>query len=190
MRLSRRKAKGWQIESARKRKPGRPRKLNVYAKKPGLCIGQLLHDKQFIIDSADYEVVKGYTWRAGRGNYVYTLVTEEGERRRIFLHRLIMGLKNVSWKEQQVDHIDGNPLNNCRNNLRLATAAENQINKKKPRRDNTTGHTGITYKDGKWIATLNYHGHKDFLGAFSTMEEAIKIRKEAEEILYGEYSPK
>lgn len=174
----------------RERKLGRPRKLNVYEKELGLCIGQLLHDKQFIIYSVDYEKVKGYTWRASRGNYVYTLVTEEGKRRRIFLHRLIMGLKDVSWKEQQVDHIDGNQLNNRRKNLRLDTAAENQINKKKPRRDNTTGHTGITYKNSKWKATLNYHGHKDFLGAFSTMEEAIKMRKEAEELLYGEYTPK
>ena len=154
-----------------------------------MYIGQLLHDKQFIIDDADFDKVKGYTWRAGRGNYVYTLVIEEEERRRIFLHRLIMGLKDISWKEKQIDHIDGNPLNNCRSNLRLATASENQINKKKTRSDNATGNTGITYKDGKWIATLGYRSHREYLGAFDTKEEAIKIRKEAENVLYGEYSP-
>ena len=85
--------------------------------------------------------------------------------------------------------MDGNPLNNRRCNLRLATAAENQINKKKPRRDNTTGHTGITYRNGKWIATVSCQGHKEHLGAFGTKEEAIKMREEAEEFLYGDFKP-
>lgn len=173
-----------------KRKRGRPRKLNKYVRAGGVIIGMLLHGKCFTIDPQDYKRVKQYTWRAGGKNYVYTLITVAGRRKRIFLHRLIMGVQTISWKAVQVDHVNGNPLDNRRSNLRLASAAENQINKKKPRVDSTTKATGVTYRNGKWIASIGYQGGREFLGAFDTKEEAVKMRKEAEEFLYGEFSNK
>lgn len=176
--------------SRKQKRRGRPRKLNQYKEIPGSYIGQLLHGKNFAIDAADLELIREYTWRSNSKNYVFTTVMKDGRRKRIFLHRLILGVQDIDWKEVQVDHKDGDPLNNRRANLRLAMAAENQINKKAPRRDSTTGATGVVERNGKWIAFIGFHGRKEHLGVFDTKDEAIEIRKEAEELLYGEFSPK
>ena len=173
------------------KKRGRPRKLNLYEKNNGWYTGQLLHGKTFQIDEADYEKVRLYTWRCDRKGYVYTIITKNRVRRRIYLHRLLMHVASVvDWKAMQIDHIDGNPLNNRRDNLRYASAAENQINKKKPRIDSTTRVTGVTYdkSKGKYVASIGYGRHREYLGAFNSLEEAMKIRQEAEELLYGEFS--
>lgn len=172
-------------------KRGRPRKLNLYEKNDGWYTGQLLHGKTFQIDEADYEKVRVYTWRCDCKGYVYTIITKNRVRRKIYLHRLLMHVASVvNWKTIQIDHIDGNPLNNRRSNLRYANAAENQINKKKPRIDNKTNATGVTFDQskGKYVAFIGYDGHKEYLGAFTSLEEAVKIRQEAEELLYGEFS--
>lgn len=170
------------------RKRGRPRKLNLYEKNDGLYTGQLLHGKTFQIDEEDYEKVCLYTWRCDRKGYVYTIITKNKVRRRIYLHRLLMHIASVvDWKTMQ---IDSNPLNNRRENLRYASAAENQINKKKPRIDSTTHVTGVTYDKSKkkYIASIGYGRHREYLGAFNSLKEAMKIRQEAEELLYGEFS--
>jgi hypothetical protein len=73
-----------------------------------------------LVDEADYERVSAYKWWPfKREHLVYARTLIDGKN--ILLHRFLMGPK----KGEVVDHIDGNPLNNQRSNLRVCTQGEN-----------------------------------------------------------------
>ncbi|KLP26934.1 HNH endonuclease [Citrobacter freundii] len=76
----------------------------------------------------------------------------------------------------QVDHIDGERLNNNIENLRLATNSINQRNRRKSSK-NTSGVTGVCFdkNTGKWVARLC----KKHLGKFVNFEDACTARAEA-----------
>ena len=76
----------------------------------------------------------------------------------------------------EIDHIDGNKLNNAWRNLRLAPAGTNQRNCSK-RQDNTSGHVGVVRRREKWIAQFGVNGTTKHIGIYDTKEAAIKARK-------------
>lgn len=78
-----------------------------------------------------------------------------------------------------VDHVDNNPLNNRASNLRYATRQENSLNRNL-QSNNTSGYTGVYFSNERWIAVIKRNGKTEHLGTFSTKEEAIAKRKEAE----------
>ena len=89
------------------------------------------------------------------------------------------------------DHIDRNPLNNRRYNLRPATTVENNRNHRISKR-NTSGIIGVGYyKAGnKWRAYIS-NVEKKFisLGYYDNKEDAIKARLVAEKEIYKDFSP-
>src|SRR5690349_18044755 len=85
-----------------------------------------------VIDDADYAAVTAIgNWCYESGYAVHYFVNEEGKRKRIWMHRLIMQrvLNHCIPPRMQVDHINANRLDNQRSNLRLATRSENQAAK-------------------------------------------------------------
>jgi len=94
-------------------------------------------------------------------------------------HRLIWLLVHKVWPENQIDHIDGNSLNNRLENLRDVTHAENGRNQKK-RKTNTSGHTGVGRFRDKWKAQIAVSGRVIYLGLFTDLDEAVTARKAAE----------
>ena len=84
------------------------------------------------------------------------------------------------------DHIDRNPLNNRRSNLREVTHTENMRNHSK-RKDNTSGYTGVTWdkRVGMWEAQLCIHNKCLHLGKFTDKIEALKERLRAELKYFG-----
>jgi len=106
-----------------------------------------------------------------------------------YLHRLLAQafIPNPEGKPE-VDHIDGNPLNNCLSNLRWATHSENQWNRGK-QRNNTSDHKGVSFnkRDGKWEAYIYLNGKKKHLGSFGSPEEANATRVKAARELHGEF---
>lgn len=169
---------------------GRPRKLNQYILDNTICYGKLSDKDSFLFDRDDYEKIKGYTWRKDTHGYIYTLITINKKRKRLTLHRLIMGVESISWKKIQIDHKNTNKLDNRKCNLRRCSSSQNQINKILPRKDNTSKNIGVSFRKGKWNASIGINGKKIFLGAFRNKKDAIKIRKEAEEDFFGEFSRK
>ena len=99
----------------------------------------------------------------------YVRCKEDG--RHISLHRLVMNCP----EHLVVDHINGNGLDNRRSNLRLATRAQNQLNKGK-KKDTSSRFLGVTYKKdrNKWVArgTSSVTSLKFHIGYFNTEEEA------------------
>ena len=100
-------------------------------------------------------------------------------------HRLVWLYHHGVWPDKDIDHIDGNPLNNRIENLRVVTNQENSKNQKL-RCTNTSGVMGAYFhkRDQKWIAQIKVDGKLIFLGYFGTFEEAVAARKSAESF-YG-----
>jgi len=134
-----------------------------------------------IIDTDDLIRVMEFprTWRAHENSRSYQSVT--GSRG---LHRWIMNPP----EGMQVDHINRNPLDNRRNNLRICTPAENYRNKS-TNSNNTSGATGVTRSLSKWKAFIRADGKNKYLGTFENIEDAIIVRKEAEIKYFGEFRP-
>lgn len=102
-------------------------------------------------------------------------------------HRLAWFYFYGQWppiENYQIDHIDGNRLNNSIKNLRLASNAKNARNHKLYSH-NTSGISGVSFAEAnnKWKATIRYNGKNIHLGYFTSFEEAVKARVIAEKEL-------
>ena len=91
-------------------------------------------------------------------------------------------------KDMVVDHINMNPLDNRKCNLRICTMQQNNFNKKE-QTNNTSGRVGVTWdkQTNKWLAQIQVDGKNIKLGRFKNKEDAIKVREEAELKYFGEY---
>lgn len=89
-------------------------------------------------------------------------------------HRLAWLLTHNKWPEQMIDHIDGNPLNNCLANLRDVSNEINQQNRRKAQSNNQTGLLGVNWHEaaGKFVARIRISGKNKHLGYFLTAEAA------------------
>lgn len=143
----------------------------------------LTHRWKLLISNKDKSSEKFYASRnvTKAGVYVGALL----------MHRVIMGrvLNRDLDQEEHVDHIDGDSTNNQRENLRVATRAQNAANRKR-RVDNKTGFKGVTkrknsnrYDAAIWINQKQVH-----LGRFDTPEEAHEAYLKAAGERYGEFA--
>jgi hypothetical protein len=98
-------------------------------------------------------------------------------------HRLAWLIINGMFPENEIDHVDGNGLNNKYSNLRSVTHSENAKNKRK-HITNTSGVVGVSwYKSGaKWQASIRFNGKLKHLGLFESFDDAVIVRKEAEKL--------
>ena len=103
-------------------------------------------------------------------------------------HRLVF-LWHHGFLPEQVDHIDGNGLNNRIENLRAATVPQNQHNSRLSRR-NSTGVKGVSFHKctGKYIANIRLNGSSKYLGLFTTIEDAASAISAIRNELHGEYA--
>lgn len=111
--------------------------------------------------------------------------------KRYSAHRLAWLYMTGIWPENEIDHIDGNPLNNRWDNLREVTGAQNKQNYRRPRIDNKSGYLGV-YLHGKnkngsdrWRARINLDGKAVHLGLFDTPQEAHAAYVEAKRKLHA-----
>jgi len=91
--------------------------------------------------------------------------------------------------DMQVDHINGNPLDNRRENLRICTRAQNTCNRKAVV-NSKSGYKGVTKKNSsrKWIPEIRKDGKKLYLGSYNTPEEAAKAYDKAAKEIFGEFA--
>ena len=144
--------------------------------------------RQTIIDESDWQLVKHLTLYVGTNGYVYFSVWRNG--RPETLHSLLMG----KHSGKHVDHINGDKLDNRRENLRVVTPQQNQINRKKANRNNTSGVRGVCYQpklcaSNPWHAQIMANRRGIHLGLFATKEEAVAARRQAEVEYFGEECP-
>ena len=103
-------------------------------------------------------------------------------------HRLVWAwLHGTDPQNFQVDHIDGNRLNNTWKNLRLATAAQNCFNSK-TRKHNKSGVKGVRVTpQGRYHVRIRKAGLTHSLGTFDTIEQAALAYEKAAIQLHGEF---
>ncbi|EAE6308139.1 AP2 domain-containing protein [Listeria monocytogenes] len=70
------------------------------------------------------------------------------------------------------------------NNELVENTRISSISNKKLRSDNKSGHTGVTFKDNKWVARISVSGVEHHLGSFVTKEEAVMARIKGEELYF------
>ena len=101
------------------------------------------------------------------------------------LHRIIYLLLEgrLSTKDNPIDHINQNKLDNRIENLRLASRSKNAANKKV--RPNKSGYRGVYPSKDKWIAQISIEGKVKALGRFSSKEDAALAYNRAALQLWG-----
>ena len=152
----------------------------------------------FYFDKEDYEIIAKYTWHTIKEGYLRAVTNRwkdangEIHQSTILLHRLIASQhKNLQQTGDRnvIDHINGNPSDNRKVNLRIATQQENTMNQKM-RSDNSTGHKGVLLnkRSGKYIAVITKNHKSTHLGTFDTVEEAGVAYDDASAKLFGEFT--
>lgn len=117
-----------------------------------------------LIDKDDYESIKFYKFYISKGYVASSDCTPRT------LHRFIMG---VTDPKVYVDHIDGNPLNNKRSNLRLSNAKLNAQNRAKSSKAASKYHGVYRSRHGKrWMSKVTIDGIEYNIGVYDTEEEA------------------
>ena len=87
-------------------------------------------------------------------------------------HRVAWLLQYGTWPVGDIDHIDGNPLNNKSNNLRDVPHNVNLQNRKSATVKNKTGFLGVVKRRNKYAAHIHKNGKQTYLGLFETAEQA------------------
>jgi hypothetical protein len=134
------------------------------------------------VDDEDYEELSRTKWSllvSGSGGKYGTNFALG------LLHRHIMGAPEGSV----VDHRNGDGLDCRRENMRICSSAENSRNRKR-RVDCSSGFKGVCYRPrlGRWVAEIHAHGHRHYLGVFSTPEGAAAAYDAKAIELHGEFA--
>ena len=134
-----------------------------------------------MVDDADYEWLNQYKWQCGADRMIRTHGSNT------LMHRLIMDAP----RHLEVDHIDGNRLNNQRSNLRLCNSSQNKCNRG-PRKDNKSGYKGVSWhkQNQKWTVRIKPPYEKKYLslGCYHDIAEAAQAYDEAAKKYHGEYA--
>ena len=85
-----------------------------------------------IIDEDDSEKVKKYSWHISSDKYISTAIIIDNKIKELYLHNLILNKLTFNGKGQSetVDHINRNPLDNRKKNLRILSQSEQNLNQK------------------------------------------------------------
>ncbi|MEK3887311.1 HNH endonuclease [Bacillus sp. FSL K6-3431] len=136
------------------------------------------------VDKEDYPVLSKYKWFYS-GRYVRTNVGTDLGFEKYSMHRMIMNPN----PEQVVDHINGNSLDNRRENLRICTQKENSQNRNIAT-NSSSGLKGASYSKfhRKWVAYITIDNVRKHIGYFLTKEEAAKAYDYYANKYFGEYA--
>ena len=158
----------------------RHKQYNTYDLSGEYGIGYTNKGEEFYFDLEDYDKIKDYCWRIDNKDH-YVVTTFKGKI--LCFHRIIM---NINDSSLDVDHINHVKHNNRKSNLRIVKRNQNASNKT-PSNNRVPGVMFRKTKN-KWIARITKNYKNIYLGSFNSFEEAVRARKEAEEVYFGEYS--
>lgn len=102
-------------------------------------------------------------------------------------HRLIWFYHHGEWP-MYIDHIDGDPLNNKIENLRVVTEQQNSFNSR-GHADSYSGYKGVSYNKriGKYFSRISVSGKVEYLGSFDCPAEAHEAYCDRAKQLHGEF---
>lgn len=159
------------------------------------------------VDDEDFEYLNQWNWHASvRLHGVYAIrsvwdTTIKGDKKKIRMQRAIMNPP----EGMVVDHIDHNPLNNQKNNLRICTRKQNSQNRSPLKRETSSKYIGVkwakrnhkhklrfgelkTYCHGYWVARVKADKKEYHLGYFKDEKEAALAYNQKAKELFGEFA--
>lgn len=147
---------------------------------------QLKHGLRAKFDDTMAGVFLPLKWNLLRGRgkpYVRHNLYSQNEKKLfdVFMHHMVVG-RPLHGKV--VDHINGDTLDNRAENLRIISHRENSVRADKiATGTKTSKYVGVSRSKGKWISVIQINGHLNYLGRFSSEEQARDAYKKAKEAL-------
>jgi len=119
----------------------------------------------------------------GKTSHGYIHIGVDG-RGQHYAHRLAWLYMNGEWPTCEVDHINGDGLNNRWDNLRDVSRAENIQNRRRAHRTSQTGFLGVSRKGSGFTAEISVSGQRRYLGMFKSAQEAHDAYVEAKRAIH------
>lgn len=128
-----------------------------------------------IVDLEDLDRCLQYKWYVKKGRRTNYAQTHGKERKILFLHRLVTGYEG----NLDIDHINGNGLDNRKKNLRICSRSRNAMNLHRK-------YQGVRKMESGRYRAVIWHNYKNiYIGTYDTIEEALEARKAKELELFG-----
>lgn len=149
-------------------------------------------EKIVYVDDEDYPLIEPYNWWLvfGCGTlYAMAQIAQIQKKRiRVLMHRFIVENRGYYLSGKQIDHIDGNGLNNCFSNLRICTSQQNHHNRHS--RVGISKFKGVWWNKDKqkWNASIWINGKKKHLGIFADERMAAMAYDIAARQHFGDFA--
>jgi len=136
-----------------------------------------------LVDDGDYEWLSKWSWYADKSHKNKWRAARKPDKI-IYMHRVI----TEAAPKEIVDHIDGDPLNNQRKNLRIASKSQNSANSTS--RKGTSVYKGVSrhQRGNCWRVTLTCNGKQKYIGHFQSEVDAAHAYDAAAKKIFGEFS--
>jgi hypothetical protein len=133
-----------------------------------------------------YEYLSQFRWALNAYGYAVRCARKSETGTHILMHRDVLHCS----QNLVVDHIDGDRLNNCDWNLRLATTSQNNSNRTKSVKADYAKYQGVTRdaRSGKWKAQIGVNGKGIHLGIYDSEDHAARVRDGAALYFHGEFA--
>lgn len=147
----------------------------------------LTQGKEALVDDDDFERLKHFKWYfTGKNGYAGRMVRRNGKRLLTHMHWYILRLP----PGLVIDHINGNRLDNRKENLRVCTKADNNKNRRLVKVNASSQFKGVTWRAHAraWKAYIKINRKQIHLGYFKDEQEAARAYNRAAVEIFGEYA--
>jgi hypothetical protein len=142
-------------------------------------------DKYVLVDKGFLPMLNQFKWYYMKGNYGLGYAVTALEYKTYRMHRMIMGVGNNPRIE--VDHINGNTLDNRIRNLRRSSKITNRYNRRKVP-GTTSRYKGVHKDEGRWVASIGFKRKVYYLGRYRTEREAAEVYNKKAVELHGQFA--
>lgn len=144
-----------------------------------------------LVDDDNYEEMKKVKWHLIKDGYaanVKYLFRRDGKdvMQTNLMHRLILNAPDYKASSLQVDHVNGDKLDNRKKNLRFCTNSENKMNQMK-HKDNSLGVKGVSRNKKRFAARVQANKKGYYLGTYDSIDEASRAYKAKAKELHREF---